>query len=59
MIVGLDIGGTNIRALLIRPDTGEIIDRSQESSAGNEDQLLSNLTDIIESFSEKSEQETE
>lgn len=57
MIVGLDIGGTNIRALLIRPETGEIINRRQESSAGNENELLSSLTKIIESFSEVSEKE--
>ena len=34
MILGFDVGGTNARALLIEPETGNIIHRDRESSAG-------------------------
>ncbi|MEM8709216.1 MAG: hypothetical protein AAGE98_22345, partial [Actinomycetota bacterium] len=48
MILGFDVGGTNARALLIEPETGEIVDRDRESSAGAGPVLLETLTRMID-----------
>lgn len=53
MIVGFDVGGTNARALLIEPATGEIVDRERESSAGTGPVLLATLTGMIDRLSER------
>ena len=57
MIIGFDIGGTNIRALLIESDSGEILSRAQSSSAGNEEQLLENLVALTEELKTYSTEE--
>jgi len=48
MILGFDVGGTNARALLIDPESGEIVDRDRESSAGPGPVLLETLVRMIE-----------
>lgn len=48
MILGFDVGGTNARALLIEPATGEIIDRDRESSAGTGPVLLETLLRMVD-----------
>ncbi|NDH96298.1 MAG: ROK family protein [Actinobacteria bacterium] len=48
MILGFDVGGTNARALLIEPETGDIIDRDRESSAGTGPVLLETLVRMID-----------
>lgn len=48
MILGFDVGGTNARALLIEPETGEIVDRDRESSAGTGPVLLETLLRMID-----------
>ena len=47
MILGFDVGGTNARALLIDPETHEIVDRDRESSAGPGPVLLETLVRMI------------
>ncbi len=47
MIVGFDVGGTNARALLVKPDSFEVLDRERESSAGTGPVLLERLTTMI------------
>ncbi len=48
MILGFDVGGTNARALLIDPATGEVRDRDRESSAGAGPILLETLLRMTE-----------
>ena len=48
MILGFDVGGTNARALLVDPATGEILDRDRESSAGPGPVLLETLVRMID-----------
>ena len=48
MILGFDLGGTNARALLIEAETGNIIDRDRESSAGTGPVLLETLVRMID-----------
>ncbi len=57
MIIGFDIGGTNIRALLIDSNSGEILSRAQSSSAGNEERLLGNLVELTEELKTYSTEE--
>ena len=47
MIIGIDVGGTNARALLIDPDSGQIKGRCQTPSIGNGSELVTALTDLI------------
>ena len=47
MIIGIDVGGTNARALLIDPDSGQIKGRCQTPSIGNGPELVTALTDLI------------
>ncbi len=56
MIVGIDIGGTNARALLIDPTSAQILDRRQVSSSGTGPQLVSTLAQIVETFDENPSQ---
>jgi len=48
MILGFDVGGTNARALLIDPESGAVVDRDRESSAGAGPVLLETLVRMIE-----------
>ncbi len=48
MILGFDVGGTNARALLIDPASGEVVDRDRESSAGPGPVLLETLVRMID-----------
>ncbi|HJP16194.1 MAG TPA: ROK family protein [Acidimicrobiales bacterium] len=57
MIIGFDIGGTNIRALLVDPNSGEIFSRTQGSSAGSENQLLETLVELVEFLKTQSSEE--
>ena len=57
MIIGFDIGGTNIRALLIDSDSGEILSRAHGPSDGNEKQLLENLVALVEELKTYSTEE--
>ena len=57
MIIGFDIGGTNIRALLIDSDSGEILSRAHSPSDGNENQLLENLVALAEELKTYSTEE--
>ena len=53
MIVGFDVGGTNARALLIEPESGQVIDRERESSAGSGPVLLATLTAMIDRLADR------
>jgi len=53
MIVGFDVGGTNARALLVDPDTWEIIDRDRESSVCPGPILLERLCAMIGRLEER------
>ncbi len=55
MIVGFDVGGTNARALLIDPTSGEVIDRDRESSAGAGPVLLATLLRMIQRLLDRNE----
>ncbi|MBT5141007.1 MAG: ROK family protein [Acidimicrobiaceae bacterium] len=48
MLLGFDVGGTNVRLLLIEPRTGEVLDRDRESSAGPGPVLLETLIRMSE-----------
>ncbi|HJO99308.1 MAG TPA: ROK family protein [Acidimicrobiales bacterium] len=48
MIVGIDVGGTNARALLIDPADNRIVARDQISSGGTGTQLVAALLKMIE-----------
>lgn len=48
MILGLDVGGTNARALLIDPATNDVIDRDRDSSAGAGPILVETLTRMVD-----------
>ncbi|MBC8194872.1 MAG: ROK family protein [Acidimicrobiia bacterium] len=48
MIMGIDVGGTNARAVLIDPVDNQILDRRQASSAGTGPQLVSTLAALVE-----------
>ena len=59
MILGFDVGGTNARALLIEPETGNIIDRDRESSAGTGPVLLETLVRLIDRMAQNLDGELE
>ena len=59
MILGFDVGGTNARALLIEPETGDIIDRDRESSAGTGPVLLETLVRMIDRMTRNHDGELE
>lgn len=47
MIIGIDVGGTNARALLIDPGSGQIKDRCQTLSVGTGPELVAALTGLV------------
>jgi len=47
MLIGFDVGGTNARGLLIDSESGEIVDRERESSAGPGPVLLDTLLRMV------------
>ena len=48
MIVGIDVGGTNARALLLDTVDHQILDRRQVSSSGTGPELVSALAEMVE-----------
>ena len=48
MIVGFDVGGTNARALLIDPSTGDVLDSALASSAGDGPHLVATLAGLVD-----------
>ncbi len=48
MIVGIDVGGTNARALLVDPATGGVLGRRRSSSAGDGPALVRCIAGMIE-----------
>ncbi len=55
MIVGFDVGGTNARALLIDPATGEVLDRCRTLSAGQGPELLKTLVDAVTQLQDRND----
>jgi glucokinase len=55
MIVGIDVGGTNARALLIDPISGHITDRATGSSAGTGDELVQTLVGLVAQLTSRNE----
>ncbi len=55
MIIGIDVGGTNARALLIDPDSSEVIGRSRRSSAGSGSALSATLTEMVGELTESND----
>lgn len=47
MLIGFDIGGTNARALVIEPDTGEVRDHDRASSAGEGAELVGTIVAMV------------
>ena len=48
MIVGIDVGGTNARALLVDPATGGVLGRRRSSSAGDGPALVRCIAGMVE-----------
>ncbi|MDP6761113.1 MAG: ROK family protein [Acidimicrobiales bacterium] len=48
MIVGVDVGGTNARALLVDPATGGVLGRRRSSSAGDGPALVHGVARMVE-----------
>jgi len=55
MIIGFDVGGTNARALLIDPQSGGVLDKTRESSAGSGPELLTTLLGMVASLEERND----
>lgn len=50
MLVGIDVGGTNARALLVEDETGAIVDRERAPSTVEGPELVSTLAGMVEGF---------
>jgi len=50
MLVGIDVGGTNARALLVEGETGAIVDRDRAPSTVEGPELVATLARMVESF---------
>ena len=48
MIVGIDVGGTNARALLVDPATGGVLGRRRSSSAGDGQALVRGIVGMVD-----------
>ena len=47
MLAGFDIGGTNVRALLVDPSTGQVLHSSRDSSAGGGPALVAKVLEMV------------
>ena len=54
MIVGIDVGGTNARALLVDPATSTVIDRSNAHSSDHHATLIETLSDLVDQLRSRS-----
>ncbi len=52
--IGLDVGGTKAAAVLVDPMTGTVLDRERASSAGSAENLVTTLTDLVETLRARS-----
>ena len=52
--IGLDVGGTKAAAVLVDPITGTVLDRERASSAGSAENLVTTLTDLVETLRARS-----
>ena len=59
MIVGIDVGGTNARALLVDPATSTVIDRSNAHSSDDHATLVQTLGDLVDQLRARSEHPVE
>ena len=48
MIVGIDVGGTNARALLVDPSTGSVHGRGRASSGGDGPALVRSIVGLVD-----------
>ena len=51
MIIGIDVGGTKALGLLVNPDDGKILARTNKSSHGSGEQLVARLTETVAELS--------
>jgi len=47
LVVGVDVGGTNVRALVVDPGDGSVLDRARGSSAGDGPTLAATITRLV------------
>lgn len=52
MIIGLDVGGTKALGLLVDPETGAMVARAKQSSAGTGEALVATLATMVDELSE-------
>jgi glucokinase len=55
MIIGLDVGGTNARGLLIDPTSRTVVERAKASSAGSGPVVVATLVEIIRELERRHE----
>ena len=48
MIIGIDIGGTNVRALIVEPEGALVVDRRRASSSGNGPALVATIVGLVD-----------
>ena len=48
LVVGVDVGGTNARALIVDPGSGSVLDRVRGSSAGDDPTLAATISRLVD-----------